>query len=165
MTPYNGLRVGGEADALLSNIELAKSVKGIMTPTTNLLKQKFPKPPYKTLAKGASTGFLNAAIQSQATSLNMQHMMEMDQKDLETQMAAQNLVEMKAYQKEMQLLGKPEAWSVAADLSPDVKLAREEFSAKIHGYDKHVDLLRTIDETKSSSYDRIMASVLEGWVF
>ena len=88
-----------EADALLSNIELAKSVKGIMTPTTNLLKQKS----YKTLAKGASTGFLNAAIQSQAISLNMQHMMEMNQKDLETQMAAQNLVEMKAYQKEMQL--------------------------------------------------------------
>ena len=68
-----------------------------------------------------------------------------------------------------------EAWSVAAELSPDVKLAREEFSAKIHGYDKHVervagmsemvDFLRTIDETKSSSYDRIMASVLEGWVF
>jgi len=68
-----------------------------------------------------------------------------------------------------------EAWSVAAELSPDVKLAREEFSAKIHGYDKHVervagmsemvDFQRTIDETKSSSYDRIMASVLEGWVF
>jgi predicted lipid-binding transport protein (Tim44 family) len=58
-----------------------------------------------------------------------------------------------------------EAWSVAAELSPDVKLAREEFAGVTHPYDKHVVLLRTIDETKSSSYDRIMASVLEGWVF
>ena len=58
-----------------------------------------------------------------------------------------------------------EAWSVAAELSPDVKLARQEFSGVLHPYDKHVALLRIIDETKSSSYDRIMASVREGWVF
>ena len=59
-----------------------------------------------------------------------------------------------------------EAWSVAAELSPDLNLARQKFSGATHPYDKHVViLLRTIQETKSSAYDRIMASVREGWVF
>jgi len=82
-----------EADALLSNIELAKSVKGMLTPTTNVIKAK-----QKTI-----TGFqLNAAIQSQAATLDMKHMMEMNQKDLETQMAAIQFEKMKKYQQEMQ---------------------------------------------------------------
>jgi len=69
-----------EADALLKNIQLAKSVKSILTPTyTNLLKAK----------KNVITG--------------------MDQKDLEIQMAALQSVQMKEYQQYIWLKMKQEA--------------------------------------------------------